>query len=391
MEDEIFKDDDGRKCMAEVTPWEVEGEIDYDKLVKEFGTKKIDDNLRKKLVSLAPNDNVMLRRNFFFSHRDLDLALADAEKGKGFFLYTGRGPSGPMHLGHLVPLIFMKWLQDAFKANLYIEITDDEKYVVKKEMEWGEIQRHADDNILDIAAVGFDPERTFIFKDSEYVGNVYPHLMKIARKVNYTTSKAVFGFNDQTNIGLMFYPAYQMMPTFFEKKRCLIPAGIDQDPYWRVQRDIAEGLGGMKTAAIHSKFLPPLTGTMGKMSSSVADTAIWLNDNPKQVRGKIMKYAFSGGRETVEEHRKFGGNPEVDVSYQWLSILFEEDDAKLKTIHDDYRSGKLLSGEMKQILVERINAFLEGHRKRREHAATALRKMTHDGKLAREMWNRKYE
>lgn len=377
--------------MAEVTPWQVEGEIDYDKLVQQFGTKKIEAGLKKMLLSAAGEGNVMLRRDFFFSHRDLDLALQDAEKGKGFFIYTGRGPSGPMHLGHLVPLLFTKWLQDAFGVNLYIEITDDEKYVVKKESQWQDIQKHADDNMLDIAAVGFDPDRTFIFKDSEYIGNAYPLLLKIARKVNYTTCKAVFGFNGETNIGLMFYPAYQIAPTLFEKKRCLIPAAIDQDPYWRIQRDIAESLGGIKTAAIHSKFLPPLTGTLGKMSSSVADTAIWLNDSPKQVRNKIMKYAFSGGRETIEEHRKLGGNPDVDVSYQWLSILFEEDDAKLKQVHDDYKSGKLLSGELKQILVDKINALLEAHRKRREHASGALKKMMREGKLAKEMWARRYE
>ncbi len=377
--------------MAEVTPWHVEGELDYDKLVKEFGTQKIEEGLRKKLVALAGSGHAMLRRGFFFSHRDLDLVLHDAEKGNGFFLYTGRGPSGPMHLGHLIPLIFTKWLQDAFKVNLYIEVTDDEKYLLKREREWGEIQKYADENILDIAAVGFDPERTFIFKDSEYIRNVYPLMLKIARKVNYTTTKAVFGFNEQTNIGMIFYPAYQMVPTFFENKRCLIPAAIDQDPYWRVQRDIAESLGGQKTCAIHSKFMAPLTGTTGKMSSSAADTAIWLDDNPKQVRSKIMKYAFSGGKDTVEEHRKLGGNPDVDVSYQWLSILFEEDDGKLKAIHDDYKSGKLLSGELKQILVDKINAFLEGHRKRREKAAPLVKKMMHEGKLAKEMWERKYE
>lgn len=376
--------------MAEVTPWSVEGEVDYDKLIVEFGTKRLDDALRKRLTKDA-GDNVMLRRGFFFSHRDLDLVLGDVEKGKGCFLYTGRGPSGPMHLGHLVPLIFTKWLQDKFGANLYIEITDDEKYVVKREMGWGEVQKYADENILDIAAVGFDPDRTFIFKDSEYIRNVYPLALRIARKINYTTCKAVFGFNDQTNIGLIFYPAYQIAPTLFEKKRCLIPAAIDQDPYWRIQRDIAESLHGEKTAAIHSKFLPPLTGTTGKMSSSVADTAIWLNDTPKQVRSKIMKYAFSGGRTTVEEHRKLGGTPDIDVSYQWLSILFEDDDAKLKQVHDDYKSGKLLSGELKQILVDKINAFLEEHRKRREKAAPLVKKMMHEGKLAKEMWSKRYE
>ncbi|VVB56991.1 Tryptophan--tRNA ligase [uncultured archaeon] len=372
--------------MAEVTPWEVSGEVDYDKLVAEFGTRKMDGELGRRLVSLAGEDHVMLHRKFFFSHRDLDLVLKDYESKKGFFLYTGRGPSGPMHIGHLIPLIFTKWLQERFKVNLYIEITDDEKFVCKKEADWDHIQKAAADNMLDIAAVGFDPERTFIFKDSEYIKNVYPLMLKVAKKINLTTTRAVFGFNDQTNIGLNFYPAYQIIPTLFEKKRCLIPAAIDQDPYWRIQRDIAESLGFEKTAAIHSKFLPPLSGMAGKMSSSQADTAIWLTDGPKVVRNKVMKYAFSGGRATVEEHRKLGGNPDVDVAYQWLSILFEEDDAKLKKLHDDYKAGALLTGELKQVLVDRLNEFLAAHAKRREHAAHALRQMTHEGKLARKMW-----
>ncbi len=376
--------------MAEVTPWEVSGEVDYDKLVAEFGTKKIDEPLSQRMARLAGSQNVMLGRKFFFSHRDMDLVLKDYESGRGFFLYTGRGPSGPMHIGHLIPLLFTKWLQERFKANLYIEITDDEKFVCKREITWGGIQKAAADNILDIAAVGFDPERTFIFKDSEYIRNVYPLMLKVAKKINLTTTKAVFGFNEQTNIGLNFYPAYQIVPTLFEKKRCLIPAAIDQDPYWRIQRDIAESLGYEKTAAIHSKFLPPLTGMAGKMSSSNADTAIWLSDGPKAVRNKVMKYAFSGGQATVDEHRRLGGNPDVDVAYQWLSILFEEDDKKLKALHDDYRAGKLLTGELKQVLVDKINEFLAVHAKKREQAAKHLRKFTHDGKLASAMWEKNF-
>ncbi len=57
------------------------------------------------------------------------------------------------------------------------------------------------------------------------------------------------------------------------------------------------------------------------------------------------RYAFSGGRETVEEHREKGGNAEVDVSYQYLQF-FLEDDAELKKIKEDYNSGKLLTGEV---------------------------------------------
>ena len=101
-----------------------------------------------------------------------------------------------MHIGHLVPLIFTKWLQDHFKTNLYIEITDDEGFLYKKERQWNDIQAAAYDNILDIIAVGFDPNRTFIFKNTEYVRNVYPLLLKAARRVTGSTVKAVFGFDD---------------------------------------------------------------------------------------------------------------------------------------------------------------------------------------------------
>jgi tryptophanyl-tRNA synthetase len=375
-----------------VTPWEVSGAIDYGKLIRQFGTSRIDAPLRERLGKACGGLHPMLGRDFVFSHRDLNLILDDHEKGKGFFLYTGRGPSKAMHIGHLVPLIFTKWLQEKFRTNLYIEITDDEKFLYRREYSWGEVQENTRSNILDIAAVGFDPDRTFIFKDSEYIKNVYPLLMRTARRITGSTVKAVFGFDDSTNIGLSFYPAYQAIPSFFEKRRCLIPCAIDQDPYWRVQRDIAEGLGFHKTAAIHTKFLPPLQGISGKMSSSAGqETAILLTDDEKTVKNKINKYAFSGGQATAEEHRRLGGNPDIDVPYQWLSILFEPDDARLRQVHDDYRTGKLLTGELKAMLIERINAFLKEHREKRKKAEKEVETFMYKGKLAKEMWARTYE
>jgi len=374
-----------------VTPWEVSGNVDYDKLRRDFGTGAIDDGMRERIKRICGELHPMLSRGFFFSQRDLKLVLDDYEAKKGFFLYTGRGPSGPMHIGHLVPLLFTKWLQDKFKVNLYIEITDDEKFLFKRELSWEDVGKHSKDNILDIAAVGFDPERTFIFRDSEYIGNAYQLMLKVAKKITFSTTKAVFGFENETNIGAIFYPAYQVVPTFFEKKRCLIPNAIDQDPYWRIQRDIAENLGYLKTAAIHSKFIPPLQGISGKMSASAPESAIWLTDDEKTVKKKIMKYAFSGGQPTVEEHRRLGGNTEIDVPYQWLSILFEPNDKKLRQIHDDYASGKLLTGEIKQILVDKINEFLKEHGERRKRAEKEIERYTRNGKLAVEMWGKTYE
>ncbi len=373
-----------------VTPWEVSGSVDYEKLIKQFGTSRIDEKLTERLERTCGSLHPMLQRGFFFSHRDLNLILDDYEKGKGFFLYTGRKPSKGMHIGHMVPLTLTKWLQDKFKCNLYIEITDDEGFLHKRDYTWSDVQNAATENIADIAAIGFDPDRTFIFKDSEYIRNMYPLLLRAARKITGSTVKAVFGFDDSTNIGLSMYPAIQTIPSMFEKKRCLIPCAIDQDNYWRIQRDIAEGLGFHKTSAIHSRFLPPLQGVEGKMSSSAgAQTAILLTDDEKQVKKKINKYAFSGGKDTVEEHRKLGGDPTIDVPFQWLSIMFEGDDKKLAQIREDYTSGKILSGEMKGILIEKVNEFLVDHRKRKEKAE--VEKMMYSGKLAKKMWDTIHE
>ncbi|MBW9141464.1 MAG: tryptophan--tRNA ligase [Candidatus Aramenus sp.] len=375
-----------------VTPWEVKGKVDYDKLIIQFGTQKVTEELKQKISRLVGGDlHVMLRRNVFFSHRDLDLVLKDYEEGRGFFLYTGRAPSLGMHIGHLIPFIFTKWLQEKFKVNLYIEITDDEKFMRNVDYTLDQTRQWAYENILDIIAVGFDPDRTFIFQDTEYIKNMYPIAVKVAKKLTFNEVKATFGLDTSSNIGIIFYPALQIAPTMFEKRRCLIPAGIDQDPYWRLQRDIAESLGYYKAAQIHSKFLPPLTGPEGKMSSSNPESAIYLTDDPKTVERKIMKYAFSGGQPTIELHRKYGGNPDIDVPFQWLYYFFEPDDNKIKKIEEEYRSGKMLTGELKQILIERLNEFLEKHRQNREEAKDKVRLFKYEGKLATEMWGKIHE
>ncbi len=102
-----------------VTPWDVQGQvsedgkqlaIDYDKLVDQFGTRRVDAALLERFERLTGHKpHVFLRRGMFFSHRDFNQILDRYEQGKPFFLYTGRGPSSDsMHLGHMVPFIFTK-------------------------------------------------------------------------------------------------------------------------------------------------------------------------------------------------------------------------------------------------------------------------------------------
>lgn len=51
-----------------------------------------------------------------------------------------------------------------------------------------------------------------------------------------------------------------------------------------------------------------------------------MTDTEKMIKNKINKSAFSGGGATAEEHREKGGNPDVDVAFQYLTFFLEDDD-----------------------------------------------------------------
>src|SRR3989344_432076 len=362
-----------------VTPYEVSGEVDYEKIIREFGVSRIDTKLLDRIKKHTGEVHFMLRRGIFFAHRDMNWLLDEYEKGNKFFLYTGRGPSGPIHLGHLGTWVFVKWLQDKFNVELWFQFTDDEKFLFK-DKSYEEIQRWTNENMLDVIALGFNTEKTHFLVDTKHAGIMYPEAIKFAKKINFSTIKAAFGFTDQNNIGSIFYTAMQavpaILPSVLKKKNipCLIPLAIDQDPHFRIARDVYPKLGFYKPSIIHGIFLPPLIGVKGKMDSSGKgdETAILTTDSTEEVKKKINKYAFSGGQATIEEHRKKGGNPDVDVSFQYLKMFFEPDDKKLEKIEKDYKSGKLLTGELKVYLIEKINSFLKEHQKKREQARSQI-------------------
>lgn len=369
-----------------VTPWDVEGavdengvqqSIDYEKLIKQFGTKAIGEETLARFEAVTGHKpHHFLRKGVFFSERDFTKILDLYEQGKPFFLYTGRGPSSDsMHLGHMIPFIFTKWLQDVFDCPLVIELTDDEKFLFKPKLTIKDVKKFTKDNAKDIVAVGFNPEKTFIFSDLEYMGGgFYETVVRISRQITGSTAKAVFGFTDSDCIGKFHFASIQIasaFPSSFpdvlglpDKTPCLIPCAIDQDPYFRVCRDVADKLKYSKPSLLHSRFFPALQGSSTKMSASDDTSAIFMTDTPKQIQKKINKYAFSGGKVSMEEHRKYGGNPDVDVAYQYLSF-FKDDDEFLKQCDDQYKSGEMLSGEMKKICIETLQAFTKAFQERR--------------------------
>ncbi|CAE7207271.1 unnamed protein product [Rhizoctonia solani] len=362
-----------------VTPWDVQGEvaadgqvlaINYDKLIDKFGTRRIDAALLERFEKLTGHKpHPLLRRDFV-------QILDRYEKGKPFFLYTGRGPSSDsMHLGHMIPFMFTKWLQDVFDVPLVIQLTDDEKFLFKHELKIDQVREFSVKNARDIIAVGFNREKTFIFNNLDYVGGAfYKNVVKIARGITLSQAKSTFGFVESDNIGKIHFASIQAAPSFsnsfpqiFGTKHdvpALIPCAIDQDPYFRLTRDVANKLGYPKPSLLHSKFFPALQGAGSKMSASNTNSAIFMTDTQNQIKNKINKHGFSGGRETEEEHRRLGGNPDVDVAYQYLGF-FMDDDEEYAKIAEEYRAGTLLTGQLKAKCIKALQEFVKTFQERK--------------------------
>ncbi|KAF7952117.1 uncharacterized protein EAE97_001614 [Botrytis byssoidea] len=373
-----------------VDPYNVAGEIgadgiakaiNYLTLIDEFGTKKIEEADLKRFEEVTGHKpHRFMRRGIVFSHRDLHLMLDRHEKGEPFFMYTGRGPSSDsMHIGHTVPFEFTKWLQDVFDVPLIIMLTDDEKYIFSEKRTIEEVQSYTNSNAKDIIAVGFDPKKTFIFSDYDYMGGAfYKNVTRISKHVTLNVARAVFGFNDSSCIGKIHFGAVQGATSFAnsfphifgtdESKTTqipsLIPCAIDQDPYFRMTRDVAARLHYAKPALIHARFLDALQGPGSKMSASVDTSAIFMYDEPNKIKNKINRYAFSGGQVSEQEQREKGGDTEKDVSYQYLTF-FLEDDEELESIKKAYRSGEMLTGELKARCIQELQKYVKAFQERR--------------------------
>lgn len=358
-----------------VTPYEIKGKVDHERLREQFGAEVLTRELLDRLRTLAGGElHPLLERGVYYSHRDLARLLSDHERGRPFFLYSGRGPSGPLHTSHLVPFELCRWLQERLGVEMYIQITDDEKFWFRPHLTREATYRWGMENLTDLLAVGFDPKRTHVFFDTRSIGAMYSLAVDVAKRIPYSTVRAVFGFPPSQNIGLVFYTALQTVPAFYPSwasgraVNCLIPCGIDQDPHFRVTRDIAEGLGYPKPGLLHSVMLPGLLGDRVMSTTGDAkDNALFLNDPPKEVARKIRK-AFTGGRASVEEQRRLGAVPEIcSVWAQWRS-RFAKDEAEFAKITADCRSGALLCGDCKAMLIERVDGFLSAHNARRAAA-----------------------
>ncbi|KAK2945881.1 putative Tryptophan--tRNA ligase [Blattamonas nauphoetae] len=418
------------------TPWDVvaseEKGVDYDGIVHRFGLTHVTSSDLDKFVRITNTPlHPWLERGFFFCAREFRRILDTVERGDHIYLYTGRGPSSDsLHLGHMIQFHFAKYLQDAFNCIIVIQMSNDEKFIFKKNLSLDEVAHMTRENAKDIIACGFNPDRTFIFSDLDYIGNMYRTVLTFLKNTSAHTESKIYGFDDQSPVGFYTWPCIQAapafscsFPTFFgppvedsltntvngpsqplnlkeekedaKKKKgkkqgtpaspwavpCLIPCAIDQDPYFRMSRELAPTIGFPPPATLLSSFVPSLSGGQTKMSASATQakvpTTIFMSDNDKTI-DKAINGAFSIGSQTLEEHRKNGAavkDLQQDAAFSYLSIydhdsfMDELDDLGEMYLYGEqntrYPGSYVTSGILKNKLKDVIKKMAKTHQENR--------------------------
>jgi len=354
-----------------IDPWGSGLVEDYSKIVNDFGLELFD-------AKLFPKPNRLMRRGIIFAGRDLQRISHCIKEQKPFYALTGIMPSNDrIHLGTKMVVENLRYFQD-HGAKTFILVADLESAAARGVTLEEARERALTFFIPAYIALGLDPKKTIFYFQSENM-DVIHIAFKASQKITANEFRAVYGTNDPgrimsavTQIGDMLYPQLK------ERMPGIIPVGIDQDPHLRLCRDFVNRNKLEKwfaPSSLYHKFTPSLDGDL-KMSKSKPESCIMLPEDVKSVIKKI-KRAKTGGRDTLEEHRKLGAKIEEDMVFELLKQHLVEDDDELQTIHDEYKAGRLTSGDVKEIACKKMEAFLHDFDKRFAEA----QKLVKDGKL----------
>jgi tryptophanyl-tRNA synthetase len=349
---------------------DIEKRTDYDRTLEEFGISKID-----TMIPRIGKEHIFFRRGVVFAHRDFDKTLDRIEQNKNFAIISGRGPSSDLHYGHFILFELVRFLQEKYNCNLFLPLSDDEKFVFRKVDSLNETYKLSLENAIDIFALGFKPDKVHA-----YISSTTPRIQYLALSFSanqtYNAIKSALGLTGEENVGTVFYSCIQaahiLHPTIDHDLPVVVPVGLDQDVFVRLTRDIARKRKICSPASLYVRFLKGLKGK--PMSSSIPESCVFLSDDVKAVKRKIMG-AFTGGRTTRKEQRNLGADPDICTIYDMFEKYFVRDDDELCKIREGCKNGDLICGlDCKPQLTEMILSHQKQHNNRKKEVIKNLEK-----------------
>ena len=341
-----------------IDPWGSGLLEDYEKIIKDFGLEAFDSKL-------FPKPNRLMSRGVVFAGRDLKIISEAIKNKKKFYVLSGIMPTNDkIHFGTKMVIENIKYFQE-HGADTYILVADLEAAAARGVPLDEAKKRALDFHIPAFIALGLDVKKTTFYFQSENI-KVTHIASEASKKVTQNEFKAIYGslepgriYSAFTQVGDILYPQLK------ERMPGIIPVGIDQDPHIRLTRDIVrrtkQRFNFFAPSSIYHKYTPALNGKI-KMSKSHPESCIELPEDINVVKKKI-KRAVTGGRDTLEEHRKLGAIIEKDMVFELMKQHLIEDDKELDKIYKDYKSGKMTSGELKEIACDKMEKFMNDFNK----------------------------
>ena len=356
-----------------IDPWGSFLVKDYEELIGKYGLEPFTDELLAKI----PNPNKLMRRKVVFAHTDLNRVVDAINQKKEFYALTGIMPTlEKIHLGTKLVIENMRYFQD-HGARTFVLVADLESAATRGvSLEEGG-QRALDFHIPAYIALGLDSKKTVFYFQStnEKVKNLG---YIFSKKITLNEFRAIYGSTEPSRIMSSLLQAGDILFPQLEKRMPgVIPVGPDQSPHVLLSRDIVNRTKStfnfVPPSGLYHKFTPSLDGDL-KMSKSKPQSCITIPDDIDEACKKIRR-ALSGARKTLADHRKYGAVPERDMSFQLLTQHFIDDDEKMKKIYDEYRAGKMTTGEIKDITCEKLTKFMKDFEKNFEKAKKIVPKL----------------
>src|SRR5208282_3704702 len=370
---------------SSINPWSSTPSLDVEKTFAEFGIDPIAPVLHE-----LPEIPYFMRRGIVVGQRDY-LPIARAIRNHTpFHLLTGFMPSGHPHLGHLMLMREVVWhVQQG--ANGYVTIADREAFAVRG-LSWEKCREYGKEYLSCLFALGFEGETYFQSKN----GLLKDLAFEAATKVNFSELTAIYGFSPETALahefrmftveerdGYVSVRSKNAPDAALEAIKKAFPHAKKYEGHVDIKdaicadvsakvREIERACGGYAfytPSSTYHIFLPGLTG--GKMSSSIPESIISFYEPEAAVRKNVMS-GLTGGRMTLEEQRRLGGEPEKCTLYLLNMFHMITDDAKLAELHRKCRSGEITCGQCKKETAERVVAFLKDFREKMDVAAETI-------------------
>ena len=253
-------------------------------------------------------------------------------------VFAGRGPSGPIHLGHYLILRILENYPSVF-----FQVSDDEKMIrdgVSSEncRNWSEIY----DQTL-------KKQGQVVFRNTQNAGLLYTSFIRHCGSVPVKLLNRLFGYSNKTSVGLLTYSLIQAMTPVIIKemypdKQIIVFSAGDQAPYFEKTKNLT----GVSVTLFE---LPILQGLRGhkKMSSSAPESCIYLEDSDSVIRLKILKSHSAGHtRGSVPTQQEL----DSDFSYKLLQHMKLMGSKETQPYLSEYASGLTSSVEFKKIVCD---------------------------------------